>query len=83
MLAEADPSSLIIHDEAAVNGVLPYLMSRFDEMGLPVPLGVFRAVERATYEELVVEQLDAAADQAGRGNLHDLLHSGETWEVTA
>ena len=82
-LEEADPASLLKHDETAVNGVLPYLLSRFDEMGLPVPLGVFRAVERATYEELVVEQLDAAADQAGRGNLHDLLHSGETWEVTA
>jgi 2-oxoglutarate ferredoxin oxidoreductase subunit beta len=82
-LDEADPSSLLIHDETAASGVLPYLMSRFDEMDLPVPLGVFRCVERTTYEELVMEQLDTAATQSGPGNLHDLLHAGETWEVSA
>jgi 2-oxoglutarate ferredoxin oxidoreductase subunit beta len=45
-----------------------------------VPLGVFRDVERPSYDELVQAQLDRAAE-AGAGDLDRLLRSGDTWSI--
>jgi len=47
-----------------------------------VPLGVFRAVERPVYDDLMSEQLVAAREQSGEGDLAALLHSGDTWVVS-
>ena len=55
--------------------------SRWETDGA-VPLGVFRAVERPVYDELMSEQLEAAREQRGEGDLDALLHSGDTWVVT-
>ena len=48
---------------------------------LPEAIGVLRAVERPTFDALVNEQVEAARVQAGRGDVADLLRSGETWTV--
>jgi 2-oxoglutarate ferredoxin oxidoreductase subunit beta len=47
----------------------------------PTPIGVFRDVDRPVYDELMSEQLDAAAARQGRGDLAKLLHGGDTWEL--
>jgi 2-oxoglutarate ferredoxin oxidoreductase subunit beta len=47
----------------------------------PVPIGVFRSVERPTYEDMLQAQVDSAIAQRGRGNLKALLHSGDTWQI--
>jgi 2-oxoglutarate ferredoxin oxidoreductase subunit beta len=44
-----------------------------------VPLGVFRAVERPSYDALVQEQLDHAG---GTGELQALVGSGDTWSIS-
>jgi 2-oxoglutarate ferredoxin oxidoreductase subunit beta len=49
----------------------------------PEPIGVFRDVASATFEEAVRGQLDEAVKQRGRGDLQKLLHSGDTWTVNA
>lgn len=43
-----------------------------------VPLGVFRDVDRASYDALVQAQLGAAG---GTGELQALVGSGDTWEI--
>ena len=43
--------------------------------------GVYRAVERPTYEDLVRSQIDAARDKSGPGDLQKLLRSGDSWVV--
>ncbi len=45
------------------------------------PLGIFRAVQKPTYEGLMMEQIAAARQKNGPGRLEDLFRSGETWEV--
>ncbi len=45
-----------------------------------VPLGVFRDVQRASYDELAQSQLDRAAE-AGVGDLQSLIGSGDTWSI--
>ena len=47
----------------------------------PLPIGVFRAVEKPTYEALLEAQVDDAVRTRGPGDLHALLHSGDTWTV--
>ena len=47
------------------------------------PMGVFRSVERATYDALMAEQLDAAAAKAPGDDdaLQALLRGADTWQV--
>jgi 2-oxoglutarate ferredoxin oxidoreductase subunit beta len=47
-----------------------------------VPLGVFRAVKRPVYDEAVAEQIGAAREERGSGDLAALLHSGDTWTIS-
>ena len=47
----------------------------------PLPIGVFRAVERPTYDDLLASQLTGAVEEQGPGDLESLLHAGDTWRV--
>jgi 2-oxoglutarate ferredoxin oxidoreductase subunit beta len=47
----------------------------------PLPVGVFRAVEKPTYEDMLQNQVDTAIAERGRGDLKKLLHSGDTWQI--
>jgi 2-oxoglutarate ferredoxin oxidoreductase subunit beta len=47
----------------------------------PEPMGVFRCVDNAHYEDLVVKQIQAARDQRGEGKLDKLFASGDVWTV--
>jgi 2-oxoglutarate ferredoxin oxidoreductase subunit beta len=46
-------------------------------------MGIFRALTRPTYENLLQDQIDRAISTRGAGNLHKLLNSGETWVIGA
>jgi 2-oxoglutarate ferredoxin oxidoreductase subunit beta len=80
-LSEVAPSELLIHDEKSDNPVLAYLLTHFSEADFPVPMGVFRCVERPTYNELINQQIESAVAKMGKGNLKSLLSSGDTWTV--
>jgi 2-oxoglutarate/2-oxoacid ferredoxin oxidoreductase subunit beta len=72
---------LIVHDENSPRSYLAYILGRFQYPDFPVPMGVFRQVLRPTYEEMLAEQINTAVANKGQGNLHKLLHSGETWVI--
>jgi 2-oxoglutarate ferredoxin oxidoreductase subunit beta len=71
-------STGIVHDERdfATAFALAQLSA---EDGDPVPLGVLRDVDRASYDELVQSQLDNAK---GGGDLQALVASGDTWTIS-
>ena len=80
---EAGENSLLVHDETHIQASLAFALSRITyETDGAVPLGVFRSVERPVYDDLMVEQLASAREEAGDGDLGALLRSGDTWEVT-
>jgi 2-oxoglutarate ferredoxin oxidoreductase subunit beta len=70
---------ILVYDET--NSAMAFMLSQFKHPTTPVPLGVFRAVERPSFDEMTHAQLDAAKEAKGEGDIMDLLHSGETWEV--
>ncbi len=72
---------LLFHDEKQSDPSLAYLLSRMHHPEFPEPIGVFRCVERPSYDELVIGQVDQARKDKGVGTLETLFDDGETWEV--
>jgi 2-oxoglutarate ferredoxin oxidoreductase subunit beta len=72
---------LLIHDEKAEEPSLAYLLSRMVFPRFPECVGVYRAVERPTYEELLNDQLEEAVKRKGKGKLEELFASEDTWVV--
>lgn len=72
---------LLIHDEKAEEPSLAYLLSRMVYSRFPECIGVFRAVERPTYDDLVFQQIDAVRRAKGPGKLEDLFTSEDVWVV--
>ncbi len=71
---------LLFHNETQKEPSLAYLLSRMRYPEFPEPMGVFRCIERPTYDDLVIGQIEDAQEQ-GPGHLEDLFREGETWTV--
>ncbi len=78
-ITEAD---LLVHDETTEDPAYAYILSRMWAPRFPVPLGVFRRLERPTHDQLLQGQLDAAVAAKGEGDLRKLLYGGETWQAS-
>lgn len=72
---------LLKHDEAPEDSSLAYLLAHQHCRDLPVPIGVFRAVRRPTYDELLTAQVEDAVEKKGVGSLKDVIYSGQRWKV--
>jgi 2-oxoglutarate ferredoxin oxidoreductase subunit beta len=74
--------ALLVHDEARHDPTVAFALSRLAETPTsPTPVGVFRAVQRPTYEAEVQSQLGAAQATRGPGDLRALIESGSVWDV--
>jgi 2-oxoglutarate ferredoxin oxidoreductase subunit beta len=71
---------LLVHDPAGYSAQA-FLLSRMSFPGFPVPLGVFRNIDRPTFADGLVAQNDAARAKLGPGNLEELFRTGDTWVV--
>jgi 2-oxoglutarate ferredoxin oxidoreductase subunit beta len=72
---------LLVHDERAEEPSLAYLLSRMVHPVFPECVGVFRAVQRPTYDEMLNHQIEDAIKTRGRGKLEDLFANDDTWVV--
>jgi 2-oxoglutarate ferredoxin oxidoreductase subunit beta len=75
-VTEAD---LTIYDER--NATLAYLLSRLEPPQFPTPIGVFLSSTKPTYEQRVADQMVAAQQRLGEGDVDKLLRQGDTWTV--
>ena len=80
MHAAPDDPSLLVHNTNEENTILANLLASMDYPDFPVPLGVFRQVQHQTFDDLLQKQVDDAIAKE-KGDLKELLHSGETWDV--
>jgi 2-oxoglutarate ferredoxin oxidoreductase subunit beta len=80
---DEDPraAGVAIHREGHESPAYAFALASLGRPEFPLPTGVFRAVEKATYEALLQAQVDEAVRSRGSGDLHALLHSGDTWTV--
>ena len=82
VLASAVPQSeLIVHDATLTDPSYAFALSRLDSFEFThTPVGVFRAVERGSYDDAMAAQIDTARAR-GAGDLTKLLAGNDTWEV--
>lgn len=71
----------LIFDPTEQSGALAYALSRMTFPEFPVPIGVFRQVEKATYEAGMEQQVGKAQDKKGEGDLLDLYLNSDIWKV--
>ncbi len=76
----------VVHDAQAADPSAAFALSRLDDVSMAhVPVGVFRSVQRPTYDDLVRQQVGAAVQGAGGrasdADLAALLAGSDTWQV--
>ena len=77
-----DPESLLVHNAEEPDPSYAFALSRLDSSDFAhTPIGVFRKVERASYDELMAAQIDDARQKQGDGDLAELLAGADTWQV--
>jgi len=72
---------VLTHDEKTPDPTLAYLLSRMHYPEFPEPMGIFRDVEAHVYEDLVRDQVSAAVEKFGKGDLEKLFTAADTWTV--
>jgi 2-oxoglutarate/2-oxoacid ferredoxin oxidoreductase subunit beta len=80
---DEDPraAGVAVHREGHESPAYAFALASLTRPAFPLPIGVFRAVEKDTYEALLQAQVDDAVRTRGPGDLRALLHSGDTWTV--
>jgi 2-oxoglutarate/2-oxoacid ferredoxin oxidoreductase subunit beta len=78
--------ALLVHDAHADDPDLAFAISRLPEASLArTPIGVFRAVDRPTYDDLLREQIHRAVATQGPGDetaLAGLIAGPDTWTIS-
>ncbi len=69
---------LLVHDAHTESSHLAYLLSRVEH---PAIMGVYRDVQRPTYTEGLIEQVELAQAKKGTGDLDKLYRAADLWEV--
>ncbi len=80
--ASVPAADILVHDPEHRDPTLAFALSRLSHGPYgPTPVGIFRQVERPTYEEGMNRQLIDAQEKRGPGDLQKLLGSLGTWTV--
>ncbi len=77
-ITEAD---LMVWDEQAPSPAMAMALASMSEQNFPVPIGVFRSVQRPVFEERLLDQVNVAQEKRGDQSLQSLLDGMDTWEV--
>jgi 2-oxoglutarate ferredoxin oxidoreductase subunit beta len=72
----------VTHDVSLEDPSYAFSLSRLDSAAFEhTPIGVFRKVERPSYDDLMASQLEEARQRSGEGDLAALLRGSDTWQV--
>ncbi len=85
-LGQGAEESLLVHDAYNTDPSTAFAISRLTDSGYlnQSPIGIFRQVERPTYDDQARAQIQTAADNdpaTGPDRLAALVNSGDTWTV--
>ena len=82
-VAEVGEDAILVHDSAAPDPGVAFALSRLSHPTTlaDTPIGVFRDVTRPTYDQLMADQMDQAAEKQGPGDLAALVAGKDTWTI--
>ena len=71
---------ILIHDETNLD--LAHIIANWtSNPDLPEPIGVIYSINKPTYNQDMVDQINFAKEKKGTGSVQDLLNAGDTWKV--
>ena len=71
---------ILIHDETNLNQAL-IVANWTSHPVLPEPIGVIYCIDKPTYNQEMVNQIENARKVRGKGSVQELLNAGDTWTV--
>jgi 2-oxoglutarate ferredoxin oxidoreductase subunit beta len=74
-------SDILVHNIYLQDPSVAFMLARMEQPDFPQPVGIFRAVERPTYEDMMANQIETATAKSGPGSLEKLIYSGDMWTV--
>ncbi|HEV2704582.1 MAG TPA: 2-oxoacid:ferredoxin oxidoreductase subunit beta [Pyrinomonadaceae bacterium] len=74
-------NDLLVHDVHLKDPSVAFMLARMEYPDFPQPVGIFRDVERETYEDMLAAQIEQAIARQGAGSLERLINSGDMWTV--
>ena len=80
VVGEGD-SGVLKHDEHRSDVSIANMLAQMEYPAMPVPVGVFRQIDRPTYGEALDQQITDARERHGEGDLEALLRGPNTWLV--
>ncbi|MFF9400869.1 2-oxoacid:ferredoxin oxidoreductase subunit beta [Streptomyces sp. NPDC014744] len=82
-VTDGNRDRVLVHDAHAASPTTAFALSRLADADTlhQTPIGVLRSVERPVYDTQMAEQLDAAVERNGKGDLSALLAGNDTWTV--
>jgi 2-oxoglutarate ferredoxin oxidoreductase subunit beta len=72
---------ILVHNVTTKNPNMHYMLARMTYPEHPVAVGVIRAVEQATYDKMLQDQVDFAMENSKIKNMKDLLNSGNVFDI--
>jgi 2-oxoglutarate/2-oxoacid ferredoxin oxidoreductase subunit beta len=86
LVADVGEDALLVHDAHSTDPTMAFAISRLTDSGYlnQSPIGIFRQVERATYDDMARAQVTTARDAATgtpTERLAGLINGGDTWTV--
>tara|TARA_B100000963_G_scaffold176448_1_gene153501 strand:- start:920 stop:1927 length:1008 start_codon:yes stop_codon:yes gene_type:complete len=74
------PDDILVHDESNLDHAL-IISNWTSNPDLPEPIGVIYSIDKPTYNQDMVDQINSAKKKKGTGSVQDLLNAGDTWKV--
>ena len=72
---------ILVHDSTEHDPTLHAMLARMRPPEFPAALGIIRAVNRPTFDEGLLDQLEYEKENAKFNTVDELLQSGDTWEI--
>ena len=74
-------TDILVHNIQLQDPSVAFMLARMEQPDFPQPVGIFRAVERTSYDQLMADQIETAIAKFGPGSLEKLIYSGDMWTV--
>jgi 2-oxoglutarate ferredoxin oxidoreductase subunit beta len=72
---------VLVHDMYNPNPGVHLMLAKMFPPHFPIALGVIRAADFPTYDELLEQQIIESSAKSSIKCVDDLLNSGDTWEI--
>jgi 2-oxoglutarate ferredoxin oxidoreductase subunit beta len=80
---QVEHDQIVVHDAHRENPAYAFALSRLSSQDLRyTPMGVFRSIQKPTYDAMMADQLEVARTE-DPGDLQALLAGGDTWTVSS